>query len=97
MRGLLVARRTLKRFMRARQGKSRHRIVIEAAVFPITAVVALCAIGAIPSLMDIVARVAGDACPGRLPDSVSGAVTCRTARAGMLAEQGKTRVSVVIE
>lgn len=97
VRWLLVAGCAYKRLMSARQRKPRHLIVIETAVFPVAAVVAARAVRAVSPLVNIIGRVTGDAHPGRFADRVSRAVTCGATRTGMLAEQRKTRVTVVVE
>lgn len=60
---LLVTCAAGKRLVRAAQGKTGHRVVIEACLLPVAAVVAARALGAIAAFVDIILDVAGHTGP----------------------------------
>lgn len=73
-RRLFVAGGADKRLVRAAKRKPCHRVVIEAVLLPVAAIVAARAIGAVAALVDIVLHMAGNAGPRRFPDCVADAV-----------------------
>lgn len=56
--GLLVTGIAREWLVRAAQGKSGHRVVVETALLPIPAVVAACAIGSVTAFVNIILHMA---------------------------------------
>lgn len=96
-RRLLVAGIAGKGLMSAVQREPGHRVVVEAVLLPVAAIMAVRAIGAVAALVDVILHMAGEARPRRLPDGIADAVAGGAARCSMLPDQGKAGVGVVIE
>lgn len=96
-RRLFVAGVAGERLVSPAQREPRHRVMVEAALLPVAAIVAACAIVAIAALVDIVLDMACNAGSGWFPDRVADTVARGTARSRMFPDKGKARIPVMIE
>lgn len=96
-RRLFVAGIAFERLVRTAQRKASHRVVVEIALLPVTAIVAARAIGSIATFMRVILGMARYTRAGRLPGRVANAVAGRTACASMLRDQGKSGIPTMIE
>lgn len=83
--------------MRAFKREAGHRIVVELSDFPVFAVVALGAIGAVPAFMLIFFLVAADACHRGLLDGIIRTMASGTGRSGMRPDQLEFSILIVVE
>ncbi len=83
--------------MRTEQGEVRHRIMVKARHFPVTAIVAFCAVSPIAPLVAIILGMAAKAITRRVFDAIVRSVTLGAGHSGVLAEQRKAGVLIMIE
>lgn len=96
-RRLFVTGAAHERLMSPAQREPCHRVVVEAGLLPVAAIVAPRAVGAIAALVNIVLHMTGCAGAGRPFDCVPGTVTRCASRAGMSSKQWESGIRVMIE